>query len=170
MSDRVRVRIVSEYPGLVISADGQIQGPGSCGKGPTWLKQMSDRNGYLRISVKLEGKWCRRGVHTLVCTAFHGPPPTPAHRVAHWNGVNTDNRVENLRWATAAENAADAIRLGEICRGTSHYKTHITEQDVRDIRTARALGIPLKVLSDRYGVLKPAISAITTRRTWRHVA
>lgn len=35
----------------------------------------------------------------------------------HLNGIKTDNRPENLAWGTDKENAADALRLGEIKRG-----------------------------------------------------
>jgi len=51
-------------------------------------------------------------VHALVCAAFHGPKPSPELWVRHLNGISTDNRAENLRWGTAAENAQDTIRHG----------------------------------------------------------
>lgn len=38
-------------------------------------------------------------------------PPTPAHRIGdHLNGNSLDNTRENLRWATAVENAATSRR------------------------------------------------------------
>ena len=57
-------------------------------------------DGY--IYVGCQGK--TYALHRLLCGAFHGPPPTPEHEVDHRNRNRSDNRAENLRWATKAEN------------------------------------------------------------------
>ncbi len=67
------------------------------------------------------GKWryaevaltdCARGkVHLLVLEAFHGP--RPAGLIArHLNGNGSDNRADNLRWGTHAENQLDRTEHG----------------------------------------------------------
>lgn len=48
--------------------------------------------------------------HILVCTAFHGPRPSPRHQVDHINRDRFDNRPENLRWVTPHENSMNSIR------------------------------------------------------------
>ena len=48
--------------------------------------------------------------HILVCTAFHGPRPSPRHQVDHINRDRFDNRPENLRWVTPHENCMNSIR------------------------------------------------------------
>lgn len=48
-------------------------------------------------------------VHILVCTAFHGPRPSPKHQVDHINRDRWDNRPENLRWVTPHENQMNNI-------------------------------------------------------------
>lgn len=42
-------------------------------------------------------------VHVLLALIFVGPRPGPKHTVDHINRDKKDNRVENLRWATASE-------------------------------------------------------------------
>lgn len=68
---------------------------------------------YLRITLAAgAGKIKTPSVHTLVCTAFHGPKPSPEHEVRHLNGVHDDNRAENLAWGTRSHNMRDALRHG----------------------------------------------------------
>lgn len=50
-------------------------------------------------------------VHRLVALAFIGPCPE-GMEVLHINGEPDDNRLENLRYGTRAENVADTIRHG----------------------------------------------------------
>lgn len=43
-------------------------------------------------------------VHRIVCTAYHGEPPTAQHVVDHIDTNRANNRSENLRWVTRLEN------------------------------------------------------------------
>jgi hypothetical protein len=70
------------------------------------------RHHYLRTGLTKSGAtttWC---VHRLVCEAFNGVKPQQDSVVRHLNGSHLDNRAENLRWGTPAENTADMIRHG----------------------------------------------------------
>jgi hypothetical protein len=166
MNERIRVRVVPEYPGLVISSDGRIQGPS--GK---WRSPWTDRDGYLNMSVPRVGggKSITRKVHVMACTAFHGPKPSPLHQVAHANGNPADNRAENLRWATRAENEADKLRHGTRRIGERHNMVKLTEAQVLEIRAARVRGETLSSLADRYGIAFQTVSNIGVRKTWRHI-
>lgn len=43
-------------------------------------------------------------VHRIVCSAFHGAPPTKSHVVDHIDTNRANNRAENLRWVSRLEN------------------------------------------------------------------
>ncbi len=43
-------------------------------------------------------------VHRIVCSAFHGSPPTDQHVVDHIDTNRANNRPENLRWVSRFEN------------------------------------------------------------------
>lgn len=155
----MRVRITPEYPGLVIADTGEVQGLSRWGR-PIWLKQRSDKDGYKVVSYR----HVPVRVHRLVCIAYHGPRPTSDHQVAHSNGINTDNRAGNLRWATTAENQADMIRHGTDLRGERHGRAKITWADVEAIRTSSEPG---SVLAARYGMTRSNIAKIRTNQTWK---
>lgn len=54
--------------------------------------------------------------------------------------------------------------------GSNHYLSKLTDEDVLEIREARARGVGSKSLAERYGVSQKAIWGITNGRTWKHVA
>lgn len=59
---------------------------------------------YIYINLTVGKKRKNRAVHQLVAQAFL-PNPNNYTIVDHINGDRQDNRVENLRWASALENA-----------------------------------------------------------------
>lgn len=91
--------------------------------------------GYSKVCLRRDGKTFRRRVHTIVAETFIGPRPTPNHQVAHGDGVRTNNRVDNLRWATAVENSADTDRHGTRVVGELHHNTKLSSNDIAAIRS-----------------------------------
>lgn len=61
-----------------------------------------DRNGHLRLSLNNQ----RYAVHRVIFLMFHGYLP---EEVDHKNNIRTDNRIENLRAATTAQNRQNAL-------------------------------------------------------------
>lgn len=122
--------------------------------------------GYRKVKVFRRDK----EVHRLVCLAFHGEPPSPKHHAAHWNDIKTDNRPENLRWATAQENAVDRLRNGLQARGEDIAAGKLTAADVLAIRAEHKgkYGDGAR-LARLYGVRQENIIAIVKRRAWTHI-
>lgn len=63
---------------------------------------------YYQITLRDDGKIQREYVHRLIAEAFI-PNPDNKPCIDHINGDRTDNRVENLRWATQKENSNNPI-------------------------------------------------------------
>lgn len=74
------------------------------------LKQKKTPAGYLRVSPCVDGRRKEYAVHRAVALAFiNNPENKPT--VNHINEDKTDNRVENLEWATALEQNIHGTRI-----------------------------------------------------------
>lgn len=107
-------------------------------------------------------------VHRLVLLAFVGPPRR-GRQCRHLNGCKWDNRLENLAWGTARQNARDRIRHGTAARGHRAGSAKLTPEQVIAIRHLAATGTRYKDLCDEFGVTDVTISRIVNRRGWIHV-
>lgn len=67
--------------------------------------------GYPRVNLCKNRKGRSAWIHRLVLEAFVGPCPAN-HEACHWNDNPSDNRLENLRWGTRADNTLDKVRNG----------------------------------------------------------
>lgn len=69
---------------------------------------------YACRQIRISGKKVTLWLHREVCWRANGKPPSERHMADHWNGDTLDCRRENLRWATASQNAKN--RLGQLAR------------------------------------------------------
>jgi len=76
-----------------------------------------ERRRYLAVTLHKNDKLCDFSIHRLVAIAFI-PNPNNKYIVNHINGINFDNRVDNLEWVSARENSTHAV---DISKKTSKY-------------------------------------------------
>ena len=76
-----------------------------------FLKQRIDKQGYYYIRLGIANKKITKKVHRLVAENFL-PEAHTMETVNHKNFIKTDNRVENLEWATNLENIDHYVRSG----------------------------------------------------------
>jgi hypothetical protein len=165
-------RDIPGYEGLYqASTDGQVRSLWFKNRAtdrarsvPLVLKAKINIHGY-RVVV-LRGREIKIGIAVLL--AFVGPRPQK-HQLAHNNGVSTDDRLTNLRWATAESNAADKVKHGTDARGERNKNAKLTATDVREIRACWLTIANGRQLAREFGVAESAISGIVHRRTWQHV-
>lgn len=108
--------------------------------------------GYLGVSFYRNGKRPMRYIQRLVCEAFHGPPPSPIHQAAHENGIRTDNRADNLRWALPIDNMADAKTHGNLVRGAKSNFSKFSDAEIARVFELKAQGCHRKAIAAELGM------------------
>jgi len=110
MSDQstVAYREIPGFPGYRVGDDGSVW----ILKDGEWVRVNSSRHksGYRRVRLLRDGKYHSLLVHRLVLEAFVGPCPD-GMEVCHYPDTDkANNRLENIRWDTHAENMKDTYR------------------------------------------------------------
>jgi len=95
-------RTIPGYPGYEVSNTGDVRNSRG------WTLRQQTYDGYRRLGLCIDGKCITRKVHRLVAMAFI-PNPENKPQVDHINRIASDNRVENLRWATHTEQTENRI-------------------------------------------------------------
>lgn len=143
---------------------------GKCIRKGRVLSGGKTRKGYKTVSLKHPlRKGITREIHRLVCIVHNGPPPSPAHHASHVNGIKTDNRSENLRWATPKENQADQYAHGTRRLGERHPLSKLTDVEVLQIRRMAAGGAVLADIDRYFGLSKGHSHNIVRRLSWKHI-
>lgn len=185
MSANEEWRIVTDRPHYAVSSLGRVKRvvPGARNHTCRVLAPYRNNKGYLCVDLATGGRRVRRLVNRLVCTAFHGPAPFEGADAAHGDGNPLNNVPTNLRWASRAENMADAQRHGTIARGATHGRhtkpertprgeshghAKLTEEIVRAIRSAPRINGSGRALARIHNISPATVSLIRSRKIWSH--
>jgi hypothetical protein len=109
-------RDIPGYEGYQASSSGKIKGK----QGKELSLNTTSQQGYIQLSLFIQGKPKFGLVHRLVALAFK-PNPFNYRIVNHLDGDVKNNRSDNLEWCSQSQNMKHAIDTGLIKR-TSNLK------------------------------------------------
>ncbi len=121
---------------------------------------------YQCVTFKERGRKVNMYVHRIVATAFLGPAPEGTE-VAHNNGDGLDNRLDNLRYATPQENAADKAAHGTHMQGERCPASRIAENVARGLKDYEGTHTEA---AKAFGVTYHNAYVIRTGRSWKHLS
>lgn len=161
---------ISEKEKFKVSNYGRIL---NCKGDKEFLVKESFINGYRNLPViqKRNGKSTSRYVHKLV--AQHFLEQNDGIYVIHLNYDKTDNRVENLKWATKREKEVHQFSNPEY-KNKPRKRTYskLTETRVKLIK--RKINDPnrktrLKMIAKQFGISEMQLYRIKTGENWGSV-
>lgn len=173
-------KTIPDFPEYECSTLGRVRswkplgrnqsGDGIPRKEPHILSPGETRGGYLSVALSQDGKVTQFRVNRLVLITFVGDEP--GKMACHRNGLRKDNRLSNLYWGTAAENAAGKLQHGTQPVGEGVKQARLTADAVRWARRHYVEGDPeygVNALARRFGVSAPTMHKAISGKTWKHI-
>lgn len=130
------------------------------------LKPITLNNGYQSIFL---GRKYPKLIHRLVAKAFL---KNEKETVNHKNGIKSDNRVENLEWATHTENMRHAFKnlLNVPLKGEKRYNSKLTDNEVIEILQLNSMyGLKQNIVAREYEISTGLVCDIINRKVWKHI-
>ena len=144
-------------PRYLVTSEGKIIGPSG-----RVLKPRPHMHGYIRMSAIVGGKLKDFYVHRIVCETFHGIA-TAGMQVDHINRNRADNRPDNLRWVSSAENLNHRNHPIGILR----VNTILSDDDVRNIRSV--IGTQSSI-AKQFGISREHVRDIRNGKARKYVS
>lgn len=119
---------ITGFDNYQVDLKGQIHGPS--GK---ILKGGKDKDGYILVTLRKDGKNFTRKAHRLVCEAIWLQKPGRTD-VNHKDGNKANNHPDNLEWVTPSQNRIHAYDIGLQPKGENHGRAKIPNEAVEFIR------------------------------------
>ena len=161
--DDIRWAVIPSHPYYSVSDNGLVRFDKS---GNIRLFEIHP-NGYAHVSFAKGGRECP-SVHKLVMEAFIGDRPE-GMQVCHIDGNKLNNRLKNLRYGTAKDNAQDRDLHGNTCRGVKNGNAKIKDASlITEIRARYASGgISQYEIAHMLGISQAQINNIVLNKQHR---
>jgi hypothetical protein len=134
------------------------------------LKPHKAGKGYLVVNLRKDNKTFGFYIHRLVAESFI-ENPNNFKVVNHIDGNKENNSIKNLEWCSYSANNQHAYDTGLRGRGSNHYKSKLTEEDVIEIKHLYFYENVKR--SEIYklfpNVHRATIHDVLSGKTWKHI-
>jgi len=163
---------IPNFPDYSVSDYGHVRRDTPTKRNPLGgnvLKPGTGKQGHKYVNLRRNNKAYSVYVHRLVLQAFVGDCPADKTCCAHKDGDPSNNRLENLRWATHAENSLDSVIHGTSGRpgGEKHFRAKLTKQTMSKIREMSHEGYSLRSIGREVGVAHNTVSAFLSGKSYK---
>lgn len=141
----------------------------------TAYKKYINHQGYYQVCVSLGSKIDKKvfKMHRCVAESFI-PNPDNKPTINHIDGNKLNNNVDNLEWATYAENTQHAYKngLASAIKGENNYFAKLTNEQVKYIRNNyifRDKEFGCCALAKKFGVNHSKISDVVHYKSYKDV-
>jgi hypothetical protein len=173
----IQWRPIPDFPAYRVTEEGRLLtcwGRGGSRRRLTdqWREVVGDtcHAGHRKVTLYAgDGRRRRVMLAALVLEAFIGPAPPGKPWSLHGDGNPANNRLDNLRWGTPADNGGDMVRHGNSRRGERSPQARLTTEEVRRIKQRHSAGESQSALAREHELSVTAIHYIVHGRNWRHV-
>jgi len=144
---------------VVITRMGRSQKVNHRGK----VLKPAEKNGYKYVGLN-KGRRKYYYIHKLVLNTFVGPRP-PGMECCHYDGIKSNNNLENLRWDTRFSNyVTDQIRLKGKCS-----KAKLSQDSAFGVKTKLCNGEAPKDIAAYYDIDVQIVYNIRKNKIYKHV-
>ena len=122
-------------------------------------------SGYQQIGLTKNGVRTFYYLHRLVAEAFV-PNPDNKPEINHINGDKSDNRPENLQWATKSENIKHSYDRGlrKVLKGENHGRAVLKDSQILEMFRLEEEGMSKKDIAKYMGCSLPYTYRILNRK------
>lgn len=167
-------RPIAGFPGYCVGSDGSVWSQRQCFSldfgewKPATIYRRPREGRYCVVCLRAtpNGKLTCRYVHRLVLEAFVGKCPKGMWARHFPDRDTSNNRLDNLSWATAAQNHADKKVHGTQPRGEKCHNAKLRREDIATIFSLHRQGVQLKDIAKGLGVSPTAVSNVVRGHTW----
>jgi hypothetical protein len=129
------------------------------------ILKLSYGKSSVNITFHQGKKRISKKIHRLVLEMFIGPCPN-GMQASHKDNNPTNNRIDNLCWATQSENL---LNPGSKTYGECHWKTSLTLENVIRIIKMKNKGIRQVDIAKKFNVSEDVVCKIVNKKRWAWV-
>lgn len=130
------------------------------------LKPQNNGNGYLKVTLTINGKQIQKYVHRIVAETYL---INKSIQVNHKDGDKGNNNVSNLEWVTNSENQIHAHKIGLKKNGNELWNGKFSKEDIEKIRRLKKEGVLQYKIAELMNTTKGTISSILTGKRYKYI-